>query len=691
MNDRALASLARAAGIMVRWRDAFGNQQTVSPETQRALLAALGLPTATAGQIRESRSALRRGAISPRLPSLITADMGKPTLLPTTVSGSRHYRLDCEDGRRIDGILPNGPGILLPPLNTCGYHRLSLGDATSTLAVAPRHSFSVREALGHERAWGLAAQLYSLRRAADDEIGDYRALETLARVSPGADALMVSPVHALFTADPTRFSPYAPSNRLFLNVLHIDVNGLCAPLGIAADDIIGRAVHTDAPSPLIDWPAVAATRLALLRRAFDAMQSRGLLSPDTPTGQDFLAFRHDRGEALDRHACFEALQAEMLVADKTRWSWRTWPSGFADPDNPDVGTFTRDFAHEIAFHAFLQWRADKDLAAAQAAAKDAGMGLGLIADLAVGTDPAGSYAWGHQADMLPGLSVGAPPDLFNPLGQDWSLATFSPHALRAQDFAPFVNLLRAVMRHAGGVRIDHVLGLKRLWLVPDGTSARDGAYLGYPLEDLLRLVALESWRHRTVVVGEDLGTVPPGFRSTLRDTGILGTRVLWFERQGTGFATPRKWPLAAVATSSTHDLPTIAGWWAERDIDWRTQLSLLGPHETPESLRADRSADRAALWQCLCRTGAANGDLPAKDDPAPVLEAVAAFVGATRCALAVLPLEDILGLIEQPNLPGTIDSHPNWRRRLPTAIQRMMQEPAVQARVAALAAARHAP
>ncbi|HKU99645.1 MAG TPA: 4-alpha-glucanotransferase [Vineibacter sp.] len=692
MSDRALTALARAAGVLVRWRDAFGNERTVSPETQRALLSAIGLAAGTPGQIRESRSALRLNATHPGLPKLITADIGTPTALPATAAGSRRYRLECEDGHQIDGILPDGPGMVLPPLNTYGYHRLILGDEVSTLAVAPHHGFGIRDALGHERACGLAAQLYSLRRAADDDIGDYGTLGMLAQaVAPSADALVVSPVHALFNNDPARFSPYAPSNRLFLNVLHIDVHALCAPLGIAAGEALGQPAHAHAPSSLIDWPAVAARRLVLLRQAFEVMHARGLLSPDTPTGQDFLAFRRNRGQALERHACFEALQADVLRADPTRWSWRTWPAGFTNPDNHDVAIFARDFAHEIAFHAFLQWRADKDLAAAQAAAKDAGMGLGLIADLAVGTDPAGSYAWGHQAEMLPELSVGAPPDLFNPLGQDWGLATFSPHALRGHGFAPFVNLLRAVMRHAGGVRIDHVLGLKRLWLVPKGVSANDGAYLSYPLEDMLRLVALESWRHRTVVIGEDLGTVPPGFRATLRDRGILGTRVLWFERQDTGFVSPRKWPPAAVATSSTHDLPTIVGWWTERDIDWRAELGLLGPHETPESLRADRSADRAALWQSLCAARVARGELPAKDEPASVLEAVAAFVGATRCALAVLPLEDILGLVEQPNLPGTIDSHPNWRRRLPIAIEHMMQDPAVRARIAALAAARRRP
>lgn len=692
MTDRHLASLARAAGIMVRWRDAFGNQRTVSPETQRALLASLGLPVATTNQIREARAALAQDAQRSGLAPLITAEVGKPIVLPAGAAGSRHYRLECEDGSRIDGILPDDTAGAIPPVEICGYHRLSLGDTTATLAVAPARSFSVRDALGHERAWGLAAQLYSLRQARDGGIGDYGALAALVRaISPAADAVVVSPVHALFANDVTRFSPYAPSNRLFLNILHIDIDALCAQCGVAIDDAAENALRDGDQAPIIDWPAIAARRLALLRKAFEAMCLSGLLAADTPIGRDFLAFRQERGRPLERHAAFEAIQADMLRADPTRWFWRTWPAGLDDPDSPDVSAFIRNAAHDVAFHAFLQWRADNDLAAAQTAAKDAGMGLGLIADLAIGTDPSGSYAWGHQADTLPDLSVGAPPDLFNPLGQDWGLATFSPHALRNQGFAPFVNLLRAVMRHAGGVRIDHVLGLKRLWLVPHGASSGDGAYLGYPLEDLLRLVALESWRHRTVVIGEDLGTVPAGFRATLRNAGVLGTRVLWFERRGKGFVAARQWPLATVATSTTHDLPTIAGWWAGRDIEWRTNLTLLGPHETHETLQADRIADRSALWQNLCDAGTATGAMPAPNDPAPVLGAIAAFIGATRSALAILPLEDILGLIEQPNLPGTTDTHPNWRRRLPLAVEHLMQDPAVKNRISALVGARRRP
>jgi 4-alpha-glucanotransferase len=318
------------------------------------------------------------------------------------------------------------------------------------------------------------------------------------------------------------------------------------------------------------------------------------------------------------------------------------------------------------------------------------MGIGLIADLAIGIDPAGSYAWGHRANLLAGISVGAPPDLFNPLGQDWGLATYSPQALHRHGFLPFIDLLRAVMRHAGGIRIDHILGLNRLWLVPPGATPRDGAYLTYPLDDLLRLAALESWRHRCVVIGEDLGTVPLGLRPKLRAAGILGTRVLWFERSATGFTPPGQWHPAAVATSSTHDLPTVAGWWAERDIDWREDLGLLGANETAADLRTGREADRTALWSTLQAAGCTQGVPPPPDKPDDVLDAVARFIGRTRCALALLPLEDVLGAREQPNLPGTTEGHPNWQRRLPVGVEHLMEDPRARARLALLRDGRRA-
>lgn len=688
MTDKAVAAIARAAGIAPRWTDAFGTPRTVTPDTLRAMLGALGLQAATDQQIRASRAMLKAMAVPGALPPLVTAESGRAIDLPAIDTRSKRYRIVCEDGSTIEGSIAGEAGghITLPPIEAHGYHRLSLGEQVTTLAVAPRRCFGVADLEGPRSAWGSAAQLYSLRRTEGGGVGDYPSLGLLARglAEAGADALAVSPVHAMFGNDPAHCSPYAPSSRLFLNALHVDAVGLCGMASLAPDREALRILRQAEEAALIDWPAVALARMALMRDAFSALVQRGLLSPDTPTGQAFAAFRRERGESLERHARFEALQAHLLRADKAHWHWRSWPAGFRDPGSVDVAAFARDANLDVAFHAFLQWRAAVELADAQAIARTSGMRIGLILDLAIGTDSGGSHAWGHQSEILSSLSVGAPPDLLNPLGQAWGLATFSPHALVRTGYRPFLDMLRAAMRYGGGVRIDHILGLQRLWLVPNGASALDGAYLRYPLQDLLRLIALESWRHRTLVIGEDLGTVPAGFRATLRNAGILGTRVLWFERNDQGFIPPAKWPGAAMATSSTHDLPTIAGWWTGRDIEWRIRLALLGEHETPEGLAVARADDRRALWRALREAGVAEGDAPPHDDPGRVLDAVAALIGRTACDLALLPLEDVLGLVEQPNLPGTVDTHPNWRRRLPVTVEHLAADPAVRARLQAL-------
>ncbi|HVL76662.1 MAG TPA: 4-alpha-glucanotransferase, partial [Noviherbaspirillum sp.] len=340
-----------------------------------------------------------------------------------------------------------------------------------------------------------------------------------------------------------------------------------------------------------------------------------------------------------------------------------------------VQAFARDHAEEVEFHAFLQWQAERGLRLAQRAARQAGMPVGLVTDLAVGADNGGSQAWSRQNEILTGLAVGAPPDAMNPRGQGWGLGAFSPHAMKAGGFHAYIEMLRAAFAHAGGVRIDHVLGLHRLWLVPDGASPEEGAYLHYPRTDLLRLVALESWRHRAIVIGEDLGTVPEGFHELLADAGLLGIRVLLFQRDGQRFLQPHEWPADAISTTTTHDLPTIAGYWKARDIEWRARLDLLEVGQSEEEARDQRDNECAALWRALQQGGFAPHDAPQPGpDDAPVDEAIA-FMAAAPAPLAMLPVEDLLGQVEQPNLPGTTDAHPNWRRRLPHPVDSLLDDP----------------
>ena len=696
MSDTDLFALAQAAGLAREWSNAAGQPVTVAPGPLRSILDAPGWPCATPAHCRDSRRRLEQDS-GKGIPPLVTATAGQELGLPAAcgLAGER-YEIVLEGGGRSEGRFASGQGRPTLPMPALpGYHRLRAGEWETTLAVAPPRCFGLADALaaagadgqcgqgvpGSEpRLWGLGAQLYSLRRAGDGGIGDFTALAQLAAraAAHGAAALAISPVHAMFSACLDRYSPYSPSSRLFLNVLHIDPASVLGPHALATvlagmgGDAGGRLAGLEHDG-LIDWPAAGALRLAVLRGLYERFGAQA-------AQDDFQAFRRAGGEALRDHARFEALQAHCLAHGESG-DWHDWPSGWRDPGGAEVERFAREHPSEVGFHEFLQWQASRGLAAAQRAARDAGMPVGLIADLAVGADNGGSQAWSRQGAILNGLSVGAPPDLFNPHGQSWGLGAFSPHAMQAGGFAAYIEMLRATFAYGGGIRIDHVLGLQRLWLVPHGASPEDGAYLRFPLDDMLRLVALESWRHRAIVVGEDLGTVPAGFDDVLDAAGLYGIRVLMFQRAGQRFLAPGKWPDHAVASSTTHDLPTLAGWWNGRDIDWFEQLGLFGKGRSAVQARRERSAERGALWRAMCAAGCGQGPLPA----AAPLDRMLEFLGATPSPLAMIQLEDALGLEEQPNLPGTIDQHPNWRRRLPLPARDLLDPPAVRARLAALA------
>ena len=689
-----LHELAARAGILVDWNDAHGRPRRVADDVLRTVLDALELPAGTPAQARDSLARLRREDMPGALP-LLVIDAGAAFDLPRAPSGG--FLLEDEDGRRHAGTaasLGNGrarlPGIVRP-----GYYRLSMGQARYRLAVAPRCP-SVREAAGTaSRLWGVAAQVYSLRRgeAADPAqgmgYGDFGALAALARASgrQGATALAISPVHAMFSADPGRCSPYSPSSRLFLNALYGDpaavLGGEAVATALRAHRLGERALRLEALD-LIDWPRAGALRLELLH----ALHASWRGSASSALREDFLRYREAGGEALESHARFEALHALAMAAPGGSAGWRDWPQALRDPAGAAVRDYAAAHEEEVEFHAFAQWIAARSLEGAQRAARDSGMRIGLIADLAVGADPDGSHAWSRQADILRGLSPGAPGDLYHPGGQAWNLTAFSPRRLRQDGYRAYIEMLRAALAHAGGLRVDHALGLARMWLVPDGAAPSDGAYLRYPLDDMLRLIALEAWRRRAIVVGENLGTVPAGFDPRIARAGMLGTDVLWFARGPAGacgvapFLPPGQWPAHAVAATTTHDLPTVAGWWLGRDLDWRRKLGLPCDGESGPDPRERRQAERAALWEAVA--GPAAGEPP----PRPPLEAILGHVADTPCPLTLAPLEDLLGLEEQANLPGTVDGHPNWRRRLPVAAQRIYDAPGVGARRAALARGR---
>ncbi|WCT74303.1 4-alpha-glucanotransferase [Sphingomonas naphthae] len=631
MSDVAVVALAEAAGILIDWEDAGGVQRRVSIDSLRAVLSGLGLACGSAAQCGESMAWLREATVD----RCRVIDAGSRL---TGLSGRATLHLEDGSTQSLD------PGTAI---ETIGYHRIEQGGELLPLIVAPAHGTILAPG---ERRWGLAVQLYSLR--GDGAFGDFHALADFATEAAraGADAVMLSPVHALFTTDPGRCSPYSPSTRDYLNPWY-------AAAGSTGPQSDG----------LIDWPEAVHAKLAAFRA-------------DYTSGRDhpaFAAYVNTADEGLQRHALFETLHAHFFAERKAR-GWQDWPEPYHDPASPAVSAFAQTYADEIRFHLFLQWRAEQGLAEAARAAS--AMRIGLVTDIAVGLDAGGSHAWARGDELMMGIGIGAPPDAFQAAGQNWGITSFSPLALRAMAYRPFIDLLRSTMRGAGGIRIDHALGLRRLWVVPNGASPLDGAYLRQPEDELLRLVALESARAGAIVIGEDLGVVPPGLRERLAARGLLGMRVLPFERERNGAVrAPADWDAAAVAMTSTHDLPPVAGWWRGVDIDWRETLGAAGDRDAE---RAERATYREDFWTAAVAAGVATGAEPAADDPVPAVDAAAPLVAATASTLAILPAEDVLGLEQAPNLPGTIDEHPNWRRRLPAPAADLFARPDVAARIA---------
>lgn len=687
MSEAKLEILASRAGLAVDWIDANGRPQHVQPDALRAVLKGLGHPADTDAEIEASLDELEQAQQSKHLPPLLTVDSGESLDLARYFEPDTLCRVHLEQGETLELRLDGN--AVLPGVIALGYHQVQINDQTFTLAVAPTHCYSVAEAVDCQpaRAWGISAQLYSLRRLNDGGFGDTLALEHLARAAAerGADALAISPMHAMFSADPQRYSPYSPSSRLFLNSLYAspacilgerEVRNAIEALGIADE------LHDLEQLDLIDWPAAAQAKQRLLRALYEDFRHG-----HHPQHADFLSFRQTGGEALENHCRFEAVQAMRAAAGESL-DWRHWPAEWRTPQSPALATFAEEHREEVGFYAFAQWLIARCLERAQQAARGSGMGVGLIADLAVGADGGGSQAWSRQDELLADLTVGAPPDILNRAGQGWGISAFSPEGLKRHGFRAFIEMLRANFAHAGGLRIDHVMGLQRLWVIPMDASPKEGAYLYYPVDDMLRLLALESHRHQAIVLGEDLGTVPDGLREKLIGRAILGMRVLLFEQGHDGQFKPiLDWPDNALATTSTHDLPTLNGWWHSRDIDWNIQLGLIDA-PTVEQWSEHRLRERQALRQALSQDPQNFVD-EIRNETDHMIDASVRYLGHTRAPLVLLPLEDALGIEEQANLPGTTDTHPNWRRRLPGEAASLLDNAGAARRLELLAVARN--
>jgi 4-alpha-glucanotransferase len=690
----AFHPVAALLGIETRYTDALGVVHEPDAETLAALIAAFGLPPEP-DQATKALVEMRRAAPL-GLDPLYIAAAEAPVLDLPLAHGSVAWRLELEHGGQTEGIWdPASGGLRLPGSTPLGYHRLRLAvagvSAETGVAVAPASCYLPPDLNKGARSWGLTTQLYSLRSKQGWGMGDFTDLAQMAHAAGGCGAVTIgiNPLHALFASEPRHCSPYSPSTRIHLDYLYIDP---CAVPGFAESKATRAmapraALATARASELVDHAAVAALKRpvleALYRRFHDHDLGNGRVSE---RGAAFRRFQQAGGEALRTFATFEALH-EHRNSNGGEFSWHEWPAELRDPHSAAVGEFAEAHADRVEFFEFLQWLADEQLGVAAKRGRDAGLSLGLYRDLAVGVNPQGAEAWADQRIVAPGMSIGAPPDPLSRSGQNWGLAPVNPLALRQRGFQPFIAALRANMRHAGVLRIDHVMSLARLYWVPDGRSAVEGAYVNYPLTELLRLVALESHRQRCAVVGEDLGTVPSGFRETMQAANLLSYRVVMFERRRDGnFIPPGEYPPLAAASAATHDLATLKGFWLGRDITWRQKLSLYPDAAAEAADISDRYTARWQLLEALAREGLMHSDrfgefLPREGDPvytAELGEAILAFLARSRARLMLVQIEDVAGELEQANLPGTTDEHPNWRRRLSGKLDDILGGPDLQ-------------
>ncbi|HYZ15310.1 MAG TPA: 4-alpha-glucanotransferase [Candidatus Acidoferrum sp.] len=644
----------------------------------RSYIDALGTPRAASAEtVARFEALLADGARTFVAPSLVLRE-GEPLAVDVTLPAnswgeSLHWELRTEDGEERSGEVPlrDAPVIFadhqpdvtydtrhvtLGPTLSPGSHRLALdagpyGRASVTVIVVPPRAHPPEG-----RTWGIAVQIYTLRSQRNHGIGDFADLRAFCALAGdrGASYVGINPLHAGFRTDPEAASPYAASSRRWLNWLYIAVDEV--PEMRSAPET-ARA-HALRETSNVDYRGVAAFKDEMLRACYAE------LARDRDRRAAFDRWRAAQGEPLLRFATFET-----LVLRYGR-DLSAWPEGFREPDSTATARFVEAERDEIGYAMYLQWLAAEQLAAlADDAARH---GVRLYRDLAVGVDSAAADVWADAQAYVSGVSVGAPPDALNTLGQDWGLPPLDPRGLVREAYAELIALLEANMREAGALRIDHAMSLARLYWIPHGSDPRSGTYIEYPLDDLRGIVALASIRSRCVVIGEDLGTVPEGFREAMAETGILSYRILFFERDGNGdFIAPEAYPALALAASGTHDLATIPAWLRGEDVELRDRLALL---ETPlEDERAARGHDRERFLDALT----AHGDLAPseREDEIAVVVAANRYLAASPCAIVMAQLDDILGERSPVNIPGTSTQYPNWRRKLAATLESLSEDP----------------
>ncbi|MBV6819004.1 4-alpha-glucanotransferase [Rahnella sp. PD12R] len=675
MENKVLEQAAREAGISSGFINAHGKQQAIASETKRELLSAMGW------------KAGHRPAATP-VPPVKVFVSGSRLALPVSGEGEFGWTLQLENGATQQGRISGKMTLALPGKIPAGYHQLTLTQDAQQwdcrVIVAPKRCYEPDALLAGKKLWGACVQLYTLRSENNWGIGDFGdlnlMLENVAR--RGGAFVGLNPIHALYPANPVAASPYSPSSRRWLNVIYIDVS--------AVDDfkqsqeaqiwwnqpLTQQRLQAVRASEWVDYADVMPLKLEGLRLAYTHFRGRKTQDPQV---KSLASFVKQGGESLYLQAAFDALYEHLAKETDVALGWNRWPEKYHDARGPAVRAFCEQHAEDVEFYLWLQWLAEIQFENCYRTSQQQDMPMGLYRDLAVGVVEGGSETWGDGELYCLKASVGAPPDILGPLGQNWDLRPMDPHVMVKRGYQPFIDLLRSNMTSCGALRIDHVMTLLRLWWIPAGETADKGAYVQYPVDDLLAILALESQRHRCMVIGEDLGTVPVEIVSKLREGGVYSYKVLYFERdEENNFRAPQSYPVQAMATITTHDLPTLRGYWQSDDLVLGKTLGLYRDEDVLQELYADRARARQGLldglhhYDCIPKK---TGHKAALMEMTPVLNrGLQRYVADSACALLGLQPEDWLDMDAPVNVPGTSDEYPNWRRKLSCTLEEMFAD-----------------
>ncbi|WP_217541169.1 4-alpha-glucanotransferase [Vibrio metschnikovii] len=692
----ALKQVAEMARIADSYVSAWGDEATVSDDTIRRLLASLGYDTTNDQTLLASAQKKHKKEV---LDPVLVISEGDAIEVPLYLGVSAresefNWRIETEQGEVLEGYLQSqivrderaegGPLVFaLPSGLAWGYHTLLVtrkrrkAPYTMTLIIAPRACYKQPALLQGKKLWGPSIQLYTLRTQHNWGMGDFGDLKQLVAdiASRGGDFVGLNPIHSLFPANPEGASPYSPSSRRWLNILYIDVSSVPEfALSAEAQQQVGsqdfqQRLQKVRETHWVNYTEVAELKMSVLPLLFNEFKRRHL-DNNTDRARAFLAFVEQGGESLVHQAAFDALHTDLHAQDSQVWGWPVFPEKYRHFDNAAVQKYIEEHRERVHLYMYLQWVADTQINEVQALADEKGMAVGLYRDLAVGVADSGAETWADNGSLVLDASIGAPPDVLGPLGQNWGLPPLNPQTLHATAYDAYIKLLRANMKHCGALRIDHVLGLLRLWWIPKGENATQGAYIYYPVKDMLAILALESHRHQCSVIGEDLGTVPDEIVALLRDAGVHSYKVFFFEtsKEDGGFISPIHYAEQSMAALCTHDMPTLRGFWHCDDLKMGREIGLYPDEAQLQELFTDRLKCKQGILNSVDWHGYLPAGIGRDAQLVPMdsylSEALQLHVAAGSSALLSVQLEDWLEMDKPVNIPGTVNEYPNWRRKL---------------------------